>query len=300
MSHMFNVGIQRELPWRTVLDVAYVGTRGKNIFVSRNINVPLPGPGNLNQRRPFFSLVPNITQINQRSGDAESWYDALQLKVDKRFAHGLQALLSYTFSRTEDTAFILHPAFETRAKATGKAVDIPHNLVVSWTYELPFGEGRRFAAGASGVVQKLVAGWSVNGITSYQSGEPLNIRLTTSQLNTGTDNWPNQTCSEVPILGQVTQWFDTSCFTAPPLYEFGNYEIGAVRGPTFFNTDFGIFKRTGIGGNRLVELRVEVFNLFNHAHFSNPNDRVGNASFGRISSTRFPSRQIQLGGRFLF
>jgi hypothetical protein len=300
MSHMFNVGIQRELPWRAVLDVAYVGTRGKNIFVSRNVNVPLPGPGNLNQRRPFFNLVPNITQINQRSGDAESWYDALQLKVDKRFAQGFQALVSYTFSRTEDTAFILHPAFETRAKATGKTVDIPHNFVVSWTYELPFGSGKQFGANASGLIQKLVEGWSVNGITSYQSGEPLNIRLTTSQLNTGTDNWPNQTCSDVPILGQVTQWFDTSCFAAPPLHEFGDYEIGAVRGPTFFNTDFGVFKRTGIGGNRLIEFRVEVFNLFNRAHFSNPNDRVGNASFGRISSTRFPARQIQLGGRFLF
>jgi hypothetical protein len=300
MSHMFNVGVQRELPWRAMLDVAYVGTRGKNIFVSRNINVPLPGPGNLNQRRPFFNIVPNITAINQRSGDAESWYDALQLKVDKRFAQGFQALVSYTFSRTEDTAFILHPAFETRAKATGKAVDIPHNLVVSWTYELPFGPGKQFGANASGVVQKLVEGWSVNGITQYQSGEPLNIRLTTSQLNTGTDNWPNQTCSDVPVLGQVTQWFDTSCFVAPALFEFGNYEIGAVRGPTFFNTDFGIFKRTGVGGNRLVEFRVEVFNLFNKVHFSNPNDRVGNAQFGRISSTRFPSRQIQLGGRFLF
>jgi hypothetical protein len=300
MSHMFNVGIQRELPWRAVLDVAYVGTRGKNIFVSRNINVPLPGPGNLNQRRPFFNLVPNITQINQRSGDAESWYDALQLKVDKRFAQGFQALVSYTFSRTEDTAFILHPAFETRAKATGKAIDIPHNLVVSWTYELPFGGGKRFGAGASGVVQKIVEGWSVNGITSYQSGEPLNIRLATSQLNTGTDNWPNQTCSDVPIIGDVTQWFDTSCFAAPPLHEFGDYEIGAVRGPTFFNTDFGIFKRTGVGASRMIELRVEVFNLFNKALFSNPNDRVGNANFGRISSTRFPARQIQLGGRFLF
>jgi len=98
----------------------------------------------------------------------------------------------------------------------------------------------------------------------------------------------------------VTQWFDTSCFATPPLYEFGNYEIGAVRGPTFFNTDLGVFKRTSLGGARSIELRVEVFNVFNKAHFSNPNDRFGNVQFGRISSTRFPSREIQLGGRFLF
>jgi hypothetical protein len=300
-AQMFNVGVQRQLPWTSVLEVAYVGTRGSNIFRSRNINVPLPGPGNLNQRRPYFNLVPNITEISQRSGDGKSWYDALQAKLDKRFSGGLQALISYTYSRSEDTVFILHPAFDTRARSsTFKQIDIPHNLVVSWAYELPIGPGKRWLAASSTVVRKLVEGWAVNGITSYQSGEPLNIRLASSQLNTGTDNWPNVTCSEIGIPRQVTRWFDTSCFATPPLHEFGNYEIGAVRGPTLFNTDFSIFKRTALGASRSIELRVEVFNLFNKAHFSNPNDRFGNQEFGRISSTRLPSREIQLGARFLF
>jgi hypothetical protein len=300
MAHMFNVGVQRQLAWSSVLDVAYVGTRGKHIFVSRNINVPLPGPGDVTTRRPYFSIAPNVTGINQRSGDAESWYDALQVKLDKRFGQGLQALLSYTWSRTEDTAFILHPAFETRAKATGKAIDVPHNLVLSWAYELPIGSGRRFLSGATGLAQKLVEGWSINGITSYQSGQPLNIRLASSQLNTGTDNWANVTCGDIGMPEEPTQWFDTSCFATPPQFEFGNYEIGQVRGPKFINTDFSLFKRTTLGAARSLELRVEVFNLFNKAHFSNPNDRLGNAIFGRISSTRFPSREIQLGARFLF
>jgi outer membrane receptor protein involved in Fe transport len=300
MAHMFNAGVQRQLAWSSVLDVAYVGTRGKNIFVSRNINVPLPGPGNLNERRPFFSLAPNITNITQRSGDAESWYNALQVKLDKRFTGGLQALLSYTYSRSEDTAFILHPAFETRARSTGKAIDVPHNLVLSWAYELPIGSGRRFLSDATGVVQKLVEGWAVNGITSFQSGQPLNIRLASSQLNTGTDNWANVTCSDIGMPEEPTQWFDTSCFATPPQFEFGNYEIGQVRGPRFINTDFSMFKRTTLGGTRSFEFRIEVFNLFNKAHFSNPNDRLGNADFGRINSTRFPSREIQLGARFLF
>jgi hypothetical protein len=300
MAHMFNVGLQRQLAWSSVLDVAYVGTRGKHIFVSRNINVPLPGPGDVTTRRPYFSLAPNVTAINQRSGDAESWYDALQVKLDKRFSQGLQALFSYTWSRAEDTAFILHPAFETRARATGKAIDVPHNLVLSFAYELPIGSGRRFLSGATGVVQKLVEGWAINGITSYQSGQPLNIRLASSQLNTGTDNWADVTCSEIGMPELPTQWFDTSCFGTPAQFEFGNYEIGQVRGPKFINTDFSVFKRTSLGAARSLEFRVEVFNLFNKAHFSNPNDRLGNAIFGRISSTRFPSREIQLGARFLF
>ena len=81
--------------------------------------------------------------------------------------------------------------------SVGKALDIPHNFVVSWAYELPFGPGRRFLSDASGVVQRLVEGWSINGITMYQSGQPLNIRLASSQLNTGTDNFANVTCDEI-------------------------------------------------------------------------------------------------------
>jgi Carboxypeptidase regulatory-like domain len=300
MAHMFNAGMQRQLPWNSVLDVAYVGTRGKNIFVSRNVNVPLPGPGDVNQRRPYFGLVPNITAINQRSGDAESWYNALQVKLDKRFSKGLQALVSYTFSRSEDTAFILHPAFETRAASIGKAVDIPHNLVVSWAYELPVGPGKPYLSGGNTAVQKLLEGWAVNGVSSFQSGDPLNIMVATSQLNTGTGNFANQTCSDVDTIGEVGQWFDTSCFANPALYEFGNYVIGDVRGPRFINTDFSIFKRTGVGGTRSLEVRFEFFNLFNKAQFSNPNTQFGNLQFGRITSTRFPSREIQLGARFLF
>jgi hypothetical protein len=300
MAHMFNAGVQRQLPWNSVLDVTYVGTRGENIFVSRNVNVPLPGPGDVNQRRPYYSLVPNITAINQRSGDAESWYDALQVKLDKRFSQGLQALVAYTYSRSEDTAFILHPAFETRAPSIGKAVDIPHNLVVSWTYELPIGPGKQYMSGGNQVVQKLLEGWSVNGVTGFLTGEPLNIMVASSQLNTGTGNFADVTCDTIGMPQEVTQWFDTACFANPPLFEFGNYEIGDVRGPKFINTDFSIFKRTGLGGTRSIEVRFEFFNLFNHAQFSNPNTQFGNAQFGRISSTRFPSREIQLGGRFLF
>ena len=108
------------------------------------------------------------------------------MKLDKRFSNGLQGLVSYTYSKSEDTTFILHPSFDTRAPSIGKAIDIPHNLVVSWTYELPIGRGKPFASGGSAVVQTLLEGWAVNGITMYQSGEPLNVTVASSLLNTGT------------------------------------------------------------------------------------------------------------------
>jgi hypothetical protein len=308
---MWNVGVQRELGWNTMAEVNYVGTRGSNIFRSRNINVPAPGAGPVQPRRPYFSLAPNLVAINERDGDGKSWYDALQVKLDKRISAGFGALVSYTYSSTEDTAFILHPLLdEVRSRARDKAVDIPHVLVVSFTYELPFGPGKPLFSGSSGLLRRLVEGWQVNAITAYQSGDPLNIMVSASRLNTGTGNWPNVTCPEIDHPKEVTRWFDTSCFADPAEFQFGNYKIGDARGPSIFNTDLSLFKGTSIGRTTL-ELRVEVFNVFNKAHFANPGAAglsglsnsgatFGTAAFGRIADTRLPPREIQLGVRFLF
>ena len=290
---MWSLGVQRALGWNTMLDAAYVRTVGTNLFVSRNINVPLPGPGAQPARRPYASIAANIPAINERDSDGESWYNALQIKVDKRFSKGLQALVSYTYSRTEDTLNIIHPGFEFRLPATSKTVDIPHNLSVSFTYELPF----------PGHV--LVKGWSITGIMLYQSGDPLDIRVATSRLNTGTANWANQTCADVGMPRNVSatnteaRWFDIACFGEPAEFEFGNYKVGHVRGPGVFNTDLSLFKRTTLG-KMSFELRVDAFNVFDKAHFSNPNTTLGNAAFGRVSGTRLPAREMQLGIRFLF
>ena len=115
---MWNAGIQRQLGWGTMADVNYVGTRGTNLFRSYNINVPAPGPGTVDPRRPYFSVAPNITTITLRQGDGESWYDALQTKIDKRFSHGIQGLIWYTFSRTEDNVVA-----GGAASAAGRAAD---------------------------------------------------------------------------------------------------------------------------------------------------------------------------------
>jgi hypothetical protein len=304
-AHMFNAGIQRQLRWNSVVEVAYVGTRGSNIFRSRNINIPDPGPGAVNPRRPFFNIVPNITAINQRRGDGRSWYDALQVKLDKRFSHGLQALVAYTYSKSVDTTTIagMHPALAERKTRSSsfKQGDVPHNLSLSWTYDLPIGPDRRLTVDGPPIVRVLVEGWAVNGITSYQSGEPLIITVASPRLNTGgTANLADMTCGDARIIGEVNQWFDTNCFANPAEFVIGNYEVGQVRGPTFFNTDFSIFKRTRLGGSRLLELRIEMFNVFNRAHLANPGTSFEAGNFGRISSTRFPSREIQLGARFLF
>src|SRR5438093_11505845 len=246
-TKMWNVGVQRELGWDAVVDVSYVGTRRTHIFRSFNVNVPMPGPGNVNQRRPYFAVAPGITTINQRDGAGSTWYGPA--------AQGGQALRArpagagaYTYSKTEDNIATLgiHPTLAVRQRAPGasgsKVLDIPHIFTASLTYELPF------AKGASGVARALGAGWAFSAITLYHSGDPLDIRVSASQLNDGAGNWPHITSDPMANAPRsVQKWFDTSCFADPAQYEFGNYKYSNARGPTVFNTDMSPPKRTAIG-----------------------------------------------------
>jgi hypothetical protein len=309
-AKMWNVGVQREVGWSTMVEAAYVGTRGTNLFRSYNINVPDPGAGAVQARRPYFGIAPTITTINQRDGDGKSWYDALQLKADKRFSHGLQILASYTRSKTYDNilpASIAPQLKDMKVLASGaggsKMLDIPNIFIVSWTYEIPG------AARAGTLARAFTEGWAISGITNYHSGDPLDIRTSSSQLNNGTGgtgNWPNVTCGSIGTPKTVDKWFDTSCFADPAQYQFGSYRPGDVRGPSVFNTDFSAAKRTDIRG-RSLEVRIDVFNLFDRAHFANPGAAgtnsgatFGTAAFGSIAGTRLTSREAQLGFRFLF
>jgi hypothetical protein len=203
----------------------------------------------------------------------------------------------------DNTTTILYPYDDklNYALSNGfKLVDIPQNFVFSYVYELPFGRGKPFANNWSGVAGHLLGGWSINGISTFQAGQPLRITVADNLLNNnGGSNSANITCSDVPAPKQVSRWFDTGCFAAPPAYTFGNSGVGHVRGPGIINTDFSIAKETGSEKHRL-RLEADFFNIFNTAHFSNPNTAMGNSAFGKIGGDRLPPRLIQLGAKFSF
>jgi hypothetical protein len=108
------------------------------------------------------------------------------------------------------------------------------------------------------------------------------------------------TCSSVATPKRVQQWFDTSCFSAPPPYIFGNSGVGHVRGPGVQNWDFSLAKETKFTEQQKLRIEASFFNIFNEAHFGNPNTTQGNSNFGTISSDRLPPRIIQLGAKFSF
>ncbi len=308
MSEMWNLGVQRELTPTSALDVSYVGTKASHLYRARNINVPPPGPGAVDPRRPFFSLVPQISNVNLRASDGSSIYHSLQVKYTKRFSHGLQALVSYTWSKTIDNITIFDPFNDrlNRGLGTSSAPDIAHNFVASYIYELPVGRGRRWLASSSSPLERVVGGWSFSGISSIRDGFPLVMSVTGNSLNNTLDNRPDVTCSHVGKLGQPSassfgiQWFDTSCFAPPQQFVRGNAGKGLVRGPGLVNFDLSLFKTEKVGEKRAIKFRADFFNAFNNPHFNNPATTLGNGDFGRISGTILTPREMQMGLEFTF
>jgi len=298
-AQVWNFSIERQLPRNMMISAAYVGTHGVHLYRDLQLNQSLPGPGNFNPRLPFYSVAPNIPTVDQRNGDGMSRYNALQVKGEKRFTSGFSFLASYTWSKTMDnTTTILYPYNDKLNYALSqgfKLVDVPQNFVFSYNYELPFGKGK------SGVAARLLGGWSINGITTFQAGQPLWITTAANQLNNNSSsNSANIGCAGVPMPKRVGQWFDTSCFSAPPPYTFGNGGVGHVRGPGINNWDFSVAKDTRFGERPALRIEADFFNISNAAHFANPNTTQGNSTFGIIGSDRLPPRLIQLGAKFTF
>jgi len=302
--YMWNLSIQRQITNSSVVDAAYVGTRGVNLFRGKNINTPIiPGAGAQNLRRPFNSLLPQVPVINQRGSDGDSHYHSLQMKYTKRFSAGLQGLVSYTFSKATGDVVGNQGVFWPYDDALNRGLqdgDVPHNLVASFTYELPFGRGKKWMAGAPRVLDVVAGGWSFSGITMIRSGKPLTVTVANSLLNTGTGNRADRACDEVKVLGDPDQWFDRACYALPAALVFGNSGRGSTRGPGYANVDFSVSKSGLIKEKYRFEFRAEFFNAFNSPHFDNPNTVLGNANYGRVTSTVFPAREIQLGMKFVF
>jgi hypothetical protein len=308
-AQVWNFSVERQLTSTMSLQAAYVGTHGTHLYRDLQLNqcdpavaAVTPPPTCL----PYFAVAPTVTTVDQRNGDGYSHYNAAQIQLQKRTDVGLTLTVAYTWSKMiDDVSNVVYPYQDSlnRALSAGfKGSDIPQNLAISYNYDLPFGTGRRWLNSSSGLVGHLVTGWSASGITIYQSGTPLQITVGSNLLgNNGGSNPADVTCGQVHMPRTVNKWFDTSCFTAPPAFRFGNSGVGHVFGPGISNWDFSLAKSTALGSERR-QLRFEAnfFNLFNAAHFANPNTTEGTTSFGVISSDRLPPRYVQFGLKLSF
>ncbi|MEJ2010584.1 MAG: hypothetical protein P8Z30_20935, partial [Acidobacteriota bacterium] len=252
---------------------------------SCGLNNPTVQEGQLLRPYPEYCYVGNV-----QAPLASSWYDALTLNYRHRWSNGLEFLASYTWSKYLDTNA------GNEGWATGgtsgaqnyynlyneKSVDgndVPHSLVLSYIYQLPFGRGERFGSNASAPVNALLGGWQFSGITTFKSGIP--IAFAAPGFSFGEGQRPNVVCNPSLPHPSLNEWFNTSCFAKPAPYTFGDASrfLPNPRAPGYNNWDLAMMKwftLPKIKSDTLrMQFRAEFFNAFNHENFFRPRPANG-------------------------
>jgi len=337
----WNAAIQQELPYRWLVEAAYAGSKSTKLPLDIQLNqlsdqyLPL-GTQLLQQvTNPFYGLV-SIGTLSQKTvtqgqllrpfpefgnvsvhavheGDAS--YHSLQLKLRRRFSKGFSMLAAYTAAKLLTDAGsrlsinFANPGLQNSRNLRGEKafsnVDVPQRFVLSYTWELPMGQGHRLF-GKNQIARKLAGGWQINGVTTAQCGFPLSLSTSVNQTNSyGGGSRPNNNGTSAALSGPVedrlNRYFDTSVFSQPQAFTFGNVArmLADVRAPGLVNFDFSVFKNTRIVERYNVQFRAEAFNALNHPNFSGPSLTFGAGGFGSIGGTG-PARLMQLALKFLF
>ncbi|MEZ5356471.1 MAG: TonB-dependent receptor [Bryobacteraceae bacterium] len=340
--HQYSFDIQREVKGLTLL-AGYVGTTSRNMVLGTGtININQLDPSNFSIGRPLLDRVPNLyysaggpgligaTSITRAqslmpfpqfdrvnltfSDQNKGRYDSLVLKAQKRMAHGISFVTTWTWSKNMDASFggpgnnlntagALQNSYDPFGEYGLAVVDATHRWASAFTYELPFGRGRALLS-SSRLLDAVVGGWSVNAVSIYQSGFPLAI---TQQSNNnsalGAGQRPNATGVSPSVTGSFAQrldgWINPAAFSQAPAFAFGNLSRStSLRGPGQASWDMSVFKTFTLMEGVKAQFRAEALNAFNTPQFRSPNTTFGNANFGRVTSQANFPRLIQLGVRF--
>lgn len=321
----YSLGVQRELGFGTVLDIAYVGTQGRHLLFAYNIN-PIPmyahfNPANTdpttgaplpdNFLRPYLGMG----NVNVYAFGASSNYNSLQVAVNRRMSHGIQYGIAYTHSKSLGIASSdfqgASAYFPFRQRNYGSLNwDFPHVLVINYIWDLP-NPGKRWNVKPLGW---FLDNWQVSGINMFQTGAPFTPGFSTTD---STDLTGSSEGARINVIGDPTlpkgertfaRNFKTEMFARPAVRDFGNAGIGVLRGPGINNWDISVSKRFPLGAeSRYIQFRSEFYNAFNHTQFSSidstarfdPTGKQVNANFGAYSAARDP-RRIQLSLRIMF
>ena len=314
MDHVYAVeytqtwsgGLQYELLPSTMVEASYMGSWTLGADYSTVHNVPEPGPGSIQARRP----IPELGPIRSIRFDGKSIYHGLTLKAEQRLRNNYSYSVSYTLSTSKDDASSpgateaetnvpqnVRNIFADTGEWAHSSFDHRHLFVASGTYQPPF------FAGAGGLTEALLGGWRVNAVFFAQSGAPFSVNLGVDHANIGAGPAQRPDRLKDPNLPAAERtperWFDTSAFALPAPFTFGNAPRNGVTGPGFANLDLVIAKTFTVAGTRQLELRWEIFNALNTVNFDLPNRMFGTPNFGRIFSAKNP-REMQLGAKLSF
>ena len=301
----WNIGVQRDIGWNTLVEVAYVGSKGTRLQVLRDYNQPTPGPGDPQERRPYPQYGDFATITNSGS----STFNSLQVKLNKRWSNGVWLLSAFTYSK----AFNDQPeiccaspwppdSYNIAAEHGPADYDQRYRWVTSFAWDLPFGKGRRFLD-HGGVVDGFLGGWQLGGIVTIAAGFPFSPAISLDTSNTGTFGQlrPDQVGNPSVANPSPAQWFDPAAYATPAEFTFGNAGRNSLVGPGTRTADLYLRKEFKLRGRGRLEVRIEAFNAFNHPNFGLPDNYIDDGeAAGTITSTALAQRQIQLGARLGF
>ena len=291
----FNFNIQHQLSQSTtMLQIGYVGTLGRKLPVILDINQPILINGVA--LRPYGTAYPNLSTIDTLESVTNSGYNALQITLKQRVWKGLSANFNYNYSHSIDDTSTTRNTVPTDSYNLGdqrgsSSFDIRHQTTSFISYDLP----------QLGHFPRLTGGWQLNALTTFFTGQPINILAGTNVSGTGENqdrvNVVGNPFQNVPVLSNTTavQYLNPAAFAKPATGTFGNIGRDLYYGPGFGSVDFSIFKRIPITERIKTEFRVEIFNLFNRTNWANPNVTLSSSSFGQLTSTFSNSSAPGLG-----
>jgi len=325
------VSVQHQFAGGILLDTSYVNTRGRNLNFATDIDqAPVSALGckgyNCGNPNPVFN------NIQAQIYDGWSNYNALQVRLQKRMSHGLNFQVNYAWSKSLDTG---------TGNGHGSTIDVYQNaynpavnyglsdfnaastLAGQIVYELPFGSDRQFAV--HGLLDQIVGGWRVSSVFQWHGGNPFTpvIQSSVAQgVDPGLDSffgaygganlYPNVVGNPKLSNPTLTEWFNPAAYADPATGTFGNSGRNTLVGPSFFNADFSVAKAFRLPREGMkLEIRADMYDVFNHINFANPDANVGYLSNGQLADTTAGTitgpaggngnrRIIQLGAHFTF
>ena len=293
----WNVALDRNVAGVGTVTVAYAGSKGSNLIRSINMNQALPGPGDLQARRPY----PQYSDIFVVQSQGRSRYDALQLSFGRPLARHLSVYGAYTLSKSMDdqSAFLGTPADTNfpqdsrnpEAEWGPSSFDVRHRFSLSYIVTL---------SDANPITRDM----QIEGIVVAYSGQPFTPILRFDNSNSGNTGGSTAGSDRPNLVGDPElanptsdAWFNTKAFAIPAPYTFGNAGRNSVRGPGFASFDVGLRKTMPLSGRSRLSLGLQAFNLFNRTNFDLPQHYVDDTTtFGKIFSAKAP-RQVQLVAR---
>ncbi|MBI3210305.1 MAG: TonB-dependent receptor [Candidatus Solibacter usitatus] len=332
--HNWHFDIQRELPSHSLLEIAYVGSRGVSLVApTENLNqVPVSAFAQgaaLKQQveNPFFGILtsggltgrtvareqllrpyPQYTGVSRANpAFGNSSYHSLQMKLEKRLAQGLTALISFTASKNLSDLNNPRNAFDRGVERAVSDIDVPQRLTIAGSWDVPVGRGRTYGRTMHRAADLAVGGWQLSTFQTYQGGFALGYGFSGGTFAAGTS--PRVQAIGDPNAGisgshqaRLDRYFNTDAFARPADFALGNLaaRLHTVRSPGMNNNNITATKDFQMVERFKAQFRASFFNALNHPVFSGPNTTVGNASFGRISSQANLSRQVEFGLRISY